>query len=182
MNYITRCITMEITDIKKMYFEYCCNNNEFHTAWANRYNESKDIIIKNQNEWKKEFQSLKLDLIIKDDSIQDFKRHHNEYLLSIDTYDQVFSLLIALGRKPESLSGIVNYYFYKDIKDDVLFQNTGLKGNIVDFFYNSNDGRLMDIYLMTKKIIINDLYENNKAAIENVKKLFLKYNYNFCSK
>ena len=35
---------------------------------------------------------------------------------------------------------------------------------------------------MTKKIITNDLYENNKAAIENVKKLFLKYNYNFCGK
>ena len=46
---------MEITDIKKIYFEYCCNNNEFHRGWANKYNEFNDIIIKNQNDGKKSF-------------------------------------------------------------------------------------------------------------------------------
>lgn len=170
---------MEINKIKEMYFYYCCDNNGFHRDWANKYYEYKDIIVSNQDKWRKEFQLLQLDKIRSDNSIEDFKRHHNEYLLSLDSYEQLFSLLIVLEEKIYTLKDVANYYFYKDIINEISFQKSELNDNIIDYFYKNNKSRLDELYIITKKMILNDTSDNNRSIIAKVKDIFHKYNYNF---
>lgn len=160
---------MDIDDIKKKYFYYCCNlDSMLRDCYFENVDDVVSIVKINDIAWTEEFQKNLERKMLDSCSKIDFFKCYGKYIVSQKSFNDFYDLAVILFRLISTETLIfeeIFIYFYELVffTDRVSFKKNLMKrGSLIDYYRIQDYDKFVELVEFSKVVVAKDLFHSNQ--------------------